>query len=95
MEAFRTVQPPDAENRTSGGVGGCRGAIPGTRPDHHEAVIKFLTVRNLAPLHTSRHTEMFWATLNQRICGPPAGNAKRGRNVHLPARLGSFTVPIP
>ena len=30
----RCVQPPDAENRTSGGVGGCRGAIPGTRPDH-------------------------------------------------------------
>ena len=27
------VQPPDTENRTSGGVGGCRGAIPGTRPD--------------------------------------------------------------
>jgi hypothetical protein len=22
------VQPPDAENRTPGGVGGCRGAIP-------------------------------------------------------------------
>jgi len=32
-EALWTVQPPDAENRTSGGVGGCRGAIPGTRPD--------------------------------------------------------------
>jgi len=29
----RYVQPPDAENRTSGGVGGCRGAILGTRPD--------------------------------------------------------------
>ena len=29
----RRVQPPDRENRTSGGVGGCRGAIPGTRPD--------------------------------------------------------------
>ena len=28
----RCVQPPDAENRTSGGVGGCRSAIPGTRP---------------------------------------------------------------
>src|ERR1700694_2854607 len=27
------VQPPDAETGTSGGVGGCRGAIPGTRPD--------------------------------------------------------------
>src|ERR1035438_7951034 len=27
------VQPPYAENRTYGGVGGCRGAIPGTRPD--------------------------------------------------------------
>ena len=27
------VQPPDAEDRTSGGVGGSRGAIPVTRPD--------------------------------------------------------------
>src|ERR1035441_5317441 len=27
------VQPPDAENRMSGGVGGWRGAIPVTRPD--------------------------------------------------------------
>ena len=33
MSIRRCVQPPDAENRTSGGVGGCRGAIPGTRPD--------------------------------------------------------------
>jgi hypothetical protein len=32
-EALWAGQPPDAENRTSGGVGGCRGAIPGTRPD--------------------------------------------------------------
>jgi len=32
-EDFRTDQPPDAENRTFGSVGGCRGAIPGTRPD--------------------------------------------------------------
>ena len=29
----RWVQPPDAENRTSGGVGGWRGAIPVTPPD--------------------------------------------------------------
>ena len=29
----RMVQPPDAENRTSGGVGGSRGAILVTRPD--------------------------------------------------------------
>ena len=29
----RCVQPPYAENRTYGGVGGCRGEIPGTRPD--------------------------------------------------------------
>jgi hypothetical protein len=27
------VQPPDAENRTSGGVGGLTGAIPSARPD--------------------------------------------------------------
>ena len=26
-------QPPDAENGTSGGVGGVRGAIPAPRPD--------------------------------------------------------------
>ena len=32
-QVSRRVQPPDTENRTSGGVGGCRGAIPGTRPD--------------------------------------------------------------
>jgi hypothetical protein len=32
-EDLWTDQPPEAENRTSGGVGGCRGAIPGTRPD--------------------------------------------------------------
>ena len=30
----RRVQPPDAENRTSGGVGGVAGAIPPPRPDH-------------------------------------------------------------
>jgi hypothetical protein len=29
----RGFQPPDVENRTSGGVGGCRGVIPVTRPD--------------------------------------------------------------
>src|SRR2546430_4890333 len=29
----RCVQPPDAENRTSGGVGGWPGVIPVTRPD--------------------------------------------------------------
>ncbi|MBK5294487.1 MAG: hypothetical protein JJE04_22755 [Acidobacteriia bacterium] len=29
----RVLQPPDAENRTYGGVGGGRGAIPVTRPD--------------------------------------------------------------
>ena len=28
------VQPPDAENRTSGGVGALTGAIPSGRPDH-------------------------------------------------------------
>ena len=33
QQVSRRVQPPDTENRTSGGVGGCRGAIPGTRPD--------------------------------------------------------------
>jgi hypothetical protein len=30
----RWVQPPDAENGMSGGVGGPAGAIPQARPDH-------------------------------------------------------------
>jgi hypothetical protein len=30
----RRVQPPDAENRLSGGVGGVTGAIPSPRPAH-------------------------------------------------------------
>ena len=34
-QVSRRVQPPDTENRTSGGVGGCRGAIPVTRPDRY------------------------------------------------------------
>ena len=33
LRLSRRVQPLDTENRTSSGVGGCRGAIPGTRPD--------------------------------------------------------------
>ena len=32
------VQPPDAENRMSGGVGGSRRAIAATRPDRRQAV---------------------------------------------------------
>jgi len=32
------VQPPDAENRMSGGVGGSRRAIAGTRPDRRPVV---------------------------------------------------------
>ena len=32
-EEFWMFQPPDAENRTSGGVGGSVGEIPLTRPD--------------------------------------------------------------
>ena len=32
-QVSRRVQPRDTENRTSGGVGGCRGTIPVTRPD--------------------------------------------------------------
>ncbi len=31
----RCVQPPDAENRTSGGVGGVAGEIPSPRPDQN------------------------------------------------------------
>ena len=33
-ELTRWAQPPDAENRMSGGVGGLTGAIPLARPDH-------------------------------------------------------------
>jgi hypothetical protein len=40
MYEARCVQPPDAENRTSGGVGGCRGAILGTRPDQCSLKLK-------------------------------------------------------
>ena len=36
QQLSRWVQPPDTENRTSGGVGGCRGAIPVTRPDRQK-----------------------------------------------------------
>src|ERR1035438_2481471 len=36
------VQPPYAENRTYGGVGGCRGAIPGTRPDLAWATLPYV-----------------------------------------------------
>ncbi len=34
LQAFRAcrLQPPDTENRTSGGVGGCAGEIPRIRP---------------------------------------------------------------
>jgi hypothetical protein len=32
-ELTRQTQPPDAENRMSGGVGGLTGAIPLVRPD--------------------------------------------------------------
>ena len=32
-ELTRWTQPPDAENRMSGGVGGLTGAIPLVRPD--------------------------------------------------------------
>jgi hypothetical protein len=56
------VQPPDAENRMSGGVGGITGAIPLSPPDqnyHHEGLevlflrvfvvknILFLTIHNI------------------------------------------------
>ena len=34
-ELTRWTQPPDAENRMSGGVGGLTGAIPLVRPDRH------------------------------------------------------------
>ncbi len=41
MDAITTLdsvkllfQPPDAENRMSGGVGGMTGAIPSSRPDY-------------------------------------------------------------
>src|ERR1035441_5747028 len=40
----RLFQPPDAENRTSGGVGGWRGAIPVTRPDPIPAGVVFAPV---------------------------------------------------
>ena len=39
----RWVQPPDAENRMSGGVGEVAGAIPSPRPDPC-----YLVMRNIA-----------------------------------------------
>ena len=41
----RRVQPPDAESRTSGGVGGCRGAMPGTRPDRKGRHVSYVRGR--------------------------------------------------
>ena len=38
-------RPPDAKNRTSGGVGGCRGAIPGTRPDHRMTELSLILMK--------------------------------------------------
>ena len=35
-ELTRWTQPPDAENRMSGGVGGLTGAIPLVRPDRKD-----------------------------------------------------------
>ena len=40
----RRVQPPDAENRMSGGVGGLTGAIPSARPDHLTLSCSVLTI---------------------------------------------------
>ena len=41
----RRVQPPDAENRTSGGVGEFRGAIPGTQPDRKGRHVSYVRGR--------------------------------------------------
>ena len=59
----RCVQPPDAENRTSGGVGGCRGAIPGTRPDH-------LLQRSLIVLRVCRTTTSLQSAREARLRTP-------------------------
>src|ERR1019366_4951611 len=46
----RVFQPPDAENRTSGGVGGCRGAIPVTRPDPVPSLLMTISAGFYAPI---------------------------------------------
>jgi hypothetical protein len=38
------VQPPDAENRMSGGVGGSRRAITVTRPDPRSSIVLVLVI---------------------------------------------------
>ena len=60
------VQPLDAENRTSSGVGGCRSAISGTRPDR--------SLGNAPHLHceVTSNSDCLW---EHRGCcgrGPPA-----------------------
>ena len=42
-------QPPDAENRTSGGVGASTGSVPSGRPDHRPHVAQFAVGRSLVP----------------------------------------------
>ncbi len=46
----RQVQPPDAENRLSGGVGGVTGAIPSPRPDLREIGLGRLAAAASVPL---------------------------------------------
>ena len=52
------VQPPDAENRMSGGVEGTRGEIPVSPSDHVSALMKFAcrTAGANVPKATSYHS---------------------------------------
>ncbi|MFZ1712225.1 MAG: hypothetical protein WAT53_04075 [Nitrosomonas sp.] len=47
------VQPPDAENRMSGGVGEVMGAIPSPQPDPISATLPFPSIPAITspPLH--------------------------------------------
>ncbi len=46
-ELIRWTQPPDAENRMSGGVGGLTGEIPLARPDQNLCIPNLCTLSHL------------------------------------------------
>ena len=67
----RLFQPPDAENRMSGGVGGCRGAIPVTRPDPGSADTRqtFFCKKQFALGMFSVILESLWHSTNRVAYG--------------------------
>ena len=77
----RRVQPPYTENRTYGGVGGHRGAIPYARPDHGKP----------GNAVTPGAGAFAFQQLRGSFLGPPAGLlATQRRRSGLPGSGGSF-----